>query len=87
MSIWKEERFEDKIYDEVVSFFNIHELKEEEETLALDIIDSLRDKNILVVEKDDNNYGYLIPLLYASKDKKILKVFSYQPLQFSYKIN
>lgn len=75
MSIWKEERFEDKIYDEVVSFFNIHELKEEEETLALDIIDSLRDKNILVVEKDDNNYGYLIPLLYASKDKENFKGF------------
>ena len=75
MSIWKEERFEDKIYDEVVSFFNIHELKEEDETLALDIIDSLRDKNILVVEKDDNNYGYLIPLLYASKDKETFKGF------------
>ncbi len=75
MSIWKEERFEDKIYDEVVSFFNIHELKEEDDTLALDIIDSLRDKNILVVEKDDNNYGYLIPLLYASKDKETFKGF------------
>ena len=75
MSIWKEESFEDKIYDEVESFFNIHELKEEDETLALDIIDSLRDKNILVVEKDDNNYGYLIPLLYASKDKETFKGF------------
>lgn len=75
MSIWKEERFEDKIYDEVVSFFNIHELKEEDETLALDIIDSLRDKNILVVEKDDSIYGYLIPLLYASKDKENFKGF------------
>ena len=66
MSIWKEESFEDKIYDEVESFFNIHELKEEDETLALDIIDSLRDKNILVVEKDDNNYGYL------AKEKSLL---------------
>ena len=75
MSIWKEESFEDKIYDEVESFFNIHELKEEDETLALDIIDILRDKNILVVEKDDNNYGYLIPLLYASKGKENFKGF------------
>ena len=75
MSIWKEESFEGKIHDEVESFFNIHELKEEDETLALDIIDSLRDKNILVVEKDDNNYGYLIPLLYASKDKETFKGF------------
>ncbi len=75
MSIWKEESFEDKIYDEVESFFNIHDYNENDETLALDIIDSLRDKNILVVEKDDNNYGYLIPLLYASKGKENFKGF------------
>ena len=75
MSIWKEESFEDKIYDEVESFFNIHDYNENDETLALDVIDTLRDKNILVVEKDDNNYGYLIPLLYASKDKESFKGF------------
>lgn len=75
MSIWKEESFEDKIYDEVENFFNIHDYSEEEETLAFDIIDSLKDKSILVVEKDDSNYGYLIPLLYASKDKTNFKGF------------
>lgn len=75
MSIWKEESFEDKIYDEVESFFNIHDYNENDETLAFDIIDSLRYKNILVVEKDDNNYGYLIPLLYASKGKENFKGF------------
>ena len=75
MSIWKEESFEDKIYDEVENFFNIHDYSEEEETLAFDIIDSLKDKSILVVKKDDSNYGYLIPLLYASKDKTNFKGF------------
>ena len=75
MIIWKEESFEDKIYDEVEKFFKIHDYSEDDETLALDIIDSLRDKNILVVEKDDSIYGYLIPLLYASKDKRNFKGF------------
>ena len=75
MNIWKEESFEDKIYDEVENFFNIHDYSEGDETLALDIIDSLKEKNILVVEKDDDNYGYLIPLLYASKDKTNFKGF------------
>lgn len=75
MIIWKEESFEDKIYDEVEKFFKIHDYSEGDETLALDIIDSLRDKNILVVEKDDSIYGYLIPLLYASKDKENFKGF------------
>ncbi len=75
MIIWKEESFEDKIYDEVEKFFKIHDYSEGDETLALDIIDSLRDKNILVVEKDDSIYGYLIPLLYASKDKRNFKGF------------
>ena len=75
MSIWKEESFEDKIYDEVESFFDKNIYNENDETLAFDIIDSLRDKNILVVEKDDNNYDYLIPLLYASKDKDNFKGF------------
>ena len=75
MNIWKEESFLDKLYNEVESFFNIHKLSEEDETLALDVIDTLRDKNILVVEKDNDNYGYLIPLLYASKDKTNFKGF------------
>lgn len=75
MNIWKEESFEDKIYDEVENFFNIHDYSEGDETLALDIIDSLKEKNILVIEKDDDNYGYLIPLLYASKDKTNFKGF------------
>ena len=43
MIIWKEESFEDKIYDEVEKFFKIHDYSEDDETLALDIIDSLRD--------------------------------------------
>ena len=75
MYIWKEESFKDKIYDELESFFDRNDYSKNAETLALNIIDSLRTKNILVVKKTANNYGYLIPLIYASKDKRNFKVF------------
>lgn len=51
MSIWKEKSFENKIYDEVEKFFKVHDCSEDDETLALDIIDSLRDKKYLSSRK------------------------------------
>lgn len=79
-NIWKKVRVDESsqiIYDEVDQFFeNIHgskelEYREGQHTMALDIVDTIRDKQILLIEAQvgiGKSYAYLIPLLTAVKN-------------------
>lgn len=85
MSIWKEEsKFDYKLYQEIDSFFeNLRgkknvEYREGQATMALDVLDALRNREILLIEAGvgiGKSWGYLVPLLYASKDKDNFKGF------------
>lgn len=85
MSIWKEEsKFDYKLYLEVDAFFeNLHknenlEYRTVQHTMALDIIDAIKNKEILLMEAgvgSGKSWGYLVPLLYASKNKEDFKGF------------
>ena len=85
MSIWKEKvSFDPKLYEEVDSFFeNLHdngtlEYRPVQHTMALDIVDAIKNKEILLMEAgvgSGKSWGYLVPLLYASKDKENFKGF------------
>ena len=85
MSIWKEEsKFDYKLYAEVDTFFeNLHknenlEYRTVQHTMALDIIDAIKNKEILLMEAgvgSGKSWGYLVPLLYASKNKEDFKGF------------
>lgn len=85
MSIWKEKlSFDPKLYEEVDSFFeNLHdnetlEYRTVQHTMALDIVDAIKNKEILLMEAgvgSGKSWGYLVPLLYASKDKEHFKGF------------
>ena len=85
MSIWKEKvSFDPKLYEEVDSFFeNLHdnetlEYRPIQHTMALDIVDAIKNKEILLMEAgvgSGKSWGYLVPLLYASKDKDNFKGF------------
>lgn len=84
-SIWKKKTdFDPKLYEEVDSFFeNLHDNKTLEyrpvqHTMALDIVDAIKNKEILLMEAgvgSGKSWGYLVPLLYASKDKDNFKGF------------
>ena len=85
MSIWKEEsKFDYKLYQEIDSFFeNLRgkknvEYREGQATMALDVLDALKNREILLIEAGvgiGKSWGYLIPLLYASKNKDNFKGF------------
>ena len=85
MNIWKEkDRFNPKLYEEVDSFFeNLYdnetlEYRSVQHTMALDIVDAIKNKEILLMEAEvgsGKSWGYLVPLLYASKDKENFKGF------------
>ncbi len=85
MNIWKEEsKFDYKLYAEVDTFFeNLHknenlEYRTVQHTMALDIIDAIKNKEILLMEAgvgSGKSWGYLVPLLYASKNKEDFKGF------------
>ena len=85
MSIWKKETsFNYDLYEEVDSFFeNLKgqkevEYREGQHMLALDVLDALKNKEMLLIEAGvgiGKSWGYLIPLLYASKDKEKFKGF------------
>lgn len=79
-NIWKKVQVAEsnqKIYEEVDEFFeNIHgsqklEYREGQHTMALDIVDIIRDRQILLIEAQvgiGKSYAYLIPLLTAVKN-------------------
>lgn len=85
MSIWKEESsFGYDLYKELDSFFaklhssKVYEYREGQETMALSVLDALINKEILLVEAGvgiGKSLAYLIPLLYASKNKQEFKGF------------
>ena len=85
MSIWKEKvNFDPSLYENVDRFFeSLHkdetlEYRIGQHTMALDIVDALRNKEILLMEAgvgSGKSWGYLVPLLYASKDKENFKGF------------
>ena len=85
MNIWKEkDRFNPKLYEEVDSFFeNLYdnetlEYRSVQHTMALDIVDAIKNKEILLMEAEvgsGKSWGYLVPLLYSSKDKENFKGF------------
>ena len=80
MSIWKEKVcFDPKLYEDVDSFFeNLYsnktlEYRSGQHTMALDVVDVIKNKEILLMEAgvgSGKSWGYLVPLLYASKDKE-----------------
>lgn len=85
MSIWKEKsKFDYKLYEEIDAFFeNLNrnetlEYRESQHTMALDVMDSIKNREILLVEAgvgSGKSWGYLVPLLYASKNEKDFKGF------------
>ena len=85
MNIWKSPvEFDYKLYNEVESFFDnlhsskIHEYREGQVLMALDVLDALKNKEMLLIEAGvgiGKSWGYLIPLLYACKDKEKFQGF------------
>lgn len=85
--IWKSDHIilqEDPLYDDVDTFFSklqgskILEYREGQHTMALDIVDTIRDKQILLIEAEvgiGKSYAYLIPLIYSMKDNDKFKGF------------
>ena len=84
-SIWKKKTdYDSKLYEEVDSFFeNLHdnetlEYRSVQHTMALDIVDAIKNKEILLMEAEvgsGKSWGYLVPLLYASKNNENFKGF------------
>jgi len=77
MSIWKEEekiKQDVDLYEKVDSFFEnlktskVLEYREGQHTMALDVLEAIQNKEILLVEAGvgiGKSYAYLIPLLYS----------------------
>lgn len=75
---------EDPLYNDVDDFFTrlegskVLEYREGQHTMALDIVDTVRDKQILLIEAEvgiGKSYAYLIPLIYSMKDNDNFKGF------------
>ena len=89
MSVWKEKNtFDDEtykeIYKEIDSFFeNLQgkkevEYREGQHLMSLDVLESIKNKEMLLIEAgvgSGKSWGYLVPLLYASKSKKYFNGF------------
>ncbi len=86
MSIWKEAdlKLYLQLYQQVEAFFSkLHgsqtlEYREGQHTMALDVLECIRDKDILLIEAGvgiGKSWGYLIPLIYASQNKETFKGF------------
>lgn len=82
--IWKKEKFNPALYDATDNFFeNIQgkkelEYREGQHTMALDIVDSINNNSILLIEAGTGtgkSFGYLVPLIYASELNKDFKGF------------
>lgn len=77
MSIWKEQQFikqDDELLEKVDTFFEnlktskVLEYREGQHTMALDVLDAIQNKEILIIEAGvgiGKSYAYLIPLLYS----------------------
>lgn len=87
-SIWKNDNKKDintdSLYEKVDEFFSqlegskVLEYREGQHTMALDIVDTIKDKQILLIEAEvgiGKSYAYLIPLLSFAKDNKDFKGF------------
>lgn len=86
MSVWKEDdlKLYLRLYEQVEAFFSklrgsqTLEYRPGQHTMALDVLECIRDKDILLIEAgvgSGKSWGYLIPLLYASQNKEIFKGF------------
>lgn len=85
MNIWKKEQeFDYQLYEEVDSFFEnlngskVYEHRDGQATMALDVVDALKNREILLIEAGvgiGKSWGYLVPLLYASKNETKFKGF------------
>lgn len=89
MEIWKKEKVETKnsypnLFDQVDQFFeSLHgakglEYREGQHTMALDIVDALKEQQVLVIEAGvgiGKSYAYLIPLFLAMKENPQFKGF------------
>lgn len=82
--IWKKEKFNPALYEATDNFFeNIQgkkelEYREGQHTMALDIVDSINNNSILLIEAGTGtgkSFGYLVPLIYASELNKDFKGF------------
>lgn len=86
MSVWKKDdlQFSQELYEKVDGFFEqLHGSKELEyrssqHTMALDVLDAIKEKEILLIEAgvgSGKSWGYIVPLLYASENKERFKGF------------
>lgn len=84
MNIWKEESFDINLYNQVDSFFeNLRgskklEYREGQHTMALDIMDAIKNREISLIEAgvgSGKSWGYLVPLIVSCKDKERFKGF------------
>ncbi len=82
--IWKKEKLNPALYEATDNFFeNIQgtkelEYREGQHTMALDIVDSINNNSILLIEAGTGtgkSFGYLVPLIYASELNKDFKGF------------
>lgn len=82
--IWKKEKFDPALYEATDNFFeNIQgkkelEYREGQHTMALDIVDSITDRSILLIEAGTGtgkSFAYLVPLIYATEYTKDFKGF------------
>ena len=84
MKIWKEESFDYQLYQQIDNYFEqlhdskILEYREGQHTMALDVMDAIKKKEILLIEAgvgSGKSWGYLIPLIYASQEKEHFQGF------------
>ena len=82
--IWKKEKFDSALYEATDNFFeNILgkkelEYREGQHTMALDIVDSITNRSILLIEAGTGtgkSFAYLVPLIYATEYTKDFKGF------------
>ena len=82
--IWKKEKFDSDLYEATDNFFeNILgkkelEYREGQHTMALDIVDSITNRSILLIEAGTGtgkSFAYLVPLIYATEYTKDFKGF------------
>ena len=86
MSIWQTDDFKSnqELYEQIDGFFeNLHgsknlEYRPGQHTMALDVLDAIREKEILLIEAgvgSGKSWGYIVPLLYANQNKEKFKGF------------
>ena len=84
MKIWKEESFDYQLYLQIDNYFEqlrnskILEYREGQHTMALDVMDAIKKKEILLIEAgvgSGKSWGYLVPLIYASQEKEHFQGF------------